>query len=54
MMMMISDWLFLRKFVFDACMFCFIFVSRQIRILNNFVVSCLLCGIRQRWLDICF
>ena len=41
----ISDWLFLRKFVFEACMFCFTLVSRlSLWILKNFAVSWRLCG----------
>ena len=42
----ISDRLFLWKFVLDVYMFCFMFVSRQILwILKDFAVSWLLCGI---------
>ena len=47
-----SDRPFLRKFVFDVCLFCCIFVSRLISwILKNFAVSLLLCGISRRWVD---
>ena len=44
---MTSDRIFLRKFMFDVCMFCFIFVSGQILwIWNNFAVSWLLWDLR--------
>ena len=52
---MISDWLFLRKFVFDVCIYCFVFVSSLILwILNNFAVWLLSCGVSRRWIDVCF
>ena len=51
----VSNRLFLRKFVFDVCVFCFMFGLRLILwILKNFAVSGLLCGIRRTSLDVCF